>query len=350
MTMKVAYVLPSLEDCGSNKIPFWLIQGLHGKIEAEVFYFNEKMNRKALKFDVPTHKIGFYRFCNALNNFDIVHSHVLQPDIYVSIYRSKIRAAKVTTIHGYHVNDFLYEKGLLFSIVFGNLWDIACKKLDLSVCITKEMEVYYNKIGLTNTITIPNAVSTSFDALSWQAPERNDHIHLSTVSSLNPRKGVEQILRLLQLSDRYYLTSVGGSSDEIERLCLIANQLGVLERCNFICYQTNPWDHVIHSDVFVFPSRSEGFGLALVEAAFLGIPIICSDIPTFREMFDNSEVTFFPLDNVEVLNQHLTNLSVVQKKAENAQKKAKQKFSIERMCDSYYKQYFNLLNQNSYAN
>jgi glycosyltransferase involved in cell wall biosynthesis len=41
------------------------------------------------------------------------------------------------------------------------------------------------------------------------------------------------------------------------------------------------------------PSRSEGFGLALIEAVQQKVPVICSDISVFKELFTNDEVTFF---------------------------------------------------------
>ena len=37
----------------------------------------------------------------------------------------------------------------------------------------------------------------------------------------------------------------------------------------------------------LFPSHAEGFGLPAVEAARLGVPLICNDLPVFREILDN---------------------------------------------------------------
>jgi glycosyltransferase involved in cell wall biosynthesis len=34
----------------------------------------------------------------------------------------------------------------------------------------------------------------------------------------------------------------------------------------------------------LMPSFSEGYGLPIVEALSLGVPVICSDIPVFREV------------------------------------------------------------------
>src|SRR5207248_857763 len=37
------------------------------------------------------------------------------------------------------------------------------------------------------------------------------------------------------------------------------------------------------ADGLLFPSRSEGFGIPILEAGLVGIPIFCSDIAPFRE-------------------------------------------------------------------
>jgi len=38
------------------------------------------------------------------------------------------------------------------------------------------------------------------------------------------------------------------------------------------------------SDVVVLPSAGEGFGLPLAEAAIFKTPVVCSDLPAFREV------------------------------------------------------------------
>jgi len=41
-----------------------------------------------------------------------------------------------------------------------------------------------------------------------------------------------------------------------------------------------------NASALVFASKAEGFGLPIVEAMTRGLPIICSDIPIFRELAD----------------------------------------------------------------
>ena len=40
--------------------------------------------------------------------------------------------------------------------------------------------------------------------------------------------------------------------------------------------------------VFVFPSFAEGFGLPPLEAMASGVPVVCSDIPVFREVYGDA--------------------------------------------------------------
>ena len=47
-----------------------------------------------------------------------------------------------------------------------------------------------------------------------------------------------------------------------------------------------------NSFMYVFPSIDEGFGIPLIEALQLKVPVICSDIPIFREIADDSVLYF----------------------------------------------------------
>ena len=54
----------------------------------------------------------------------------------------------------------------------------------------------------------------------------------------------------------------------------------------------------------VFPSKFEGFGIPLLECIYFNKPIICSDIPVFREI-GNDYPNYFDLENIEELKSYL---------------------------------------------
>jgi alpha-1,2-rhamnosyltransferase len=57
----------------------------------------------------------------------------------------------------------------------------------------------------------------------------------------------------------------------------------------------------LHSRALVYPSYAEGFGLPLVEALRYRLPVLCSDIPIFREIAGPHAVYFDPLDVVSIV-------------------------------------------------
>ncbi len=59
---------------------------------------------------------------------------------------------------------------------------------------------------------------------------------------------------------------------------------------------------------FIFPSSYEGFGLPILESLHCKTPVICSDIPAFRE-FDSENIEFFKVNDKTSLLSAITKLN-----------------------------------------
>jgi len=77
-------------------------------------------------------------------------------------------------------------------------------------------------------------------------------------------------------------------------------------------------DYLIDSDViglysnalfFVFPSSDEGFGIPVLECFSNNLPIICSDIPIFKEIASDNAF-YFELENVDELSNTMLKLII----------------------------------------
>lgn len=88
-------------------------------------------------------------------------------------------------------------------------------------------------------------------------------------------------------------------------------------------------------------SEYEGFGLPLVEAEALGIPVVCSNIPTFREILGDS-AKYVPPDNHhktadavnQILNDPILRLEMVRKGLQNSERFSWSKAALQTM-DTY---------------
>ena len=61
------------------------------------------------------------------------------------------------------------------------------------------------------------------------------------------------------------------------------------------------------ADALIFPSREEGFGIPLLEAAFSHLPVFCADIPPLRELGINDAYYFSPDADPAILANAITN-------------------------------------------
>lgn len=55
-------------------------------------------------------------------------------------------------------------------------------------------------------------------------------------------------------------------------------------------------DQYAKADALVFPSLAESYGLPIVEAMWLGLPVLCADLPYARDLCGNEAIYFAPKD------------------------------------------------------
>jgi len=72
-----------------------------------------------------------------------------------------------------------------------------------------------------------------------------------------------------------------------------------------------------NSNAMLFPSFVEGFGLPALEAAQLGVPVICSNLDTFKEILGDSAVYLDPRSPDVWVAQVVANLEAAQKGLKN---------------------------------
>jgi glycosyltransferase involved in cell wall biosynthesis len=105
---------------------------------------------------------------------------------------------------------------------------------------------------------------------------------VGAVGRLEPQKGFDLLLRALREVPQATGVIVG-DGEERDQLHALAEKLGVHERVHWIGWRDDRRSYLPWFDVFVLPSRFEGFPLALLEALLAQKAVVATDVGSVAE-------------------------------------------------------------------
>jgi glycosyltransferase involved in cell wall biosynthesis len=133
-------------------------------------------------------------------------------------------------------------------------------------------------------------IAVSYNGLSdaWldrplPPPEQPRQFDLLYVSNFAAHKGHLELLACAR-GKPWRIAFVGADFGERQRCIDYARQHGIALTCLSGLSEEALIDVYDDSRAFVFPSHLEGFGIPFIEARSRGLPVLCSDIPVFREL------------------------------------------------------------------
>ncbi len=286
----------------------------------------------AVKFGIdidPLYIIKLVKFLKK-NQIEIIHSHELRAVanslIAGFIVGTRIRISHIHTPLSMWPVSNLKKKIYTFCYSFAVRF-LATKEVALTESIkhTKVCE----GIPAQKLVVVPNGFqSTKFDPtkydknlhrseMSQKYRFPTDAFVFGNLSRLSQNKGTDLLINAFDLllkqhpdlSDRVYLLLAGKGELQEEVLA----QIHRLKLENNVCVTgTFPdEDHVkLYNslDVYVFPTLSEGFGLVLIEALAMKIPVVCSDLPVLKEVGRDFVFEYFQTGSVEAIHNSMLNI------------------------------------------
>lgn len=135
-----------------------------------------------------------------------------------------------------------------------------------------------------------------------------DKIVICMVGDMSFAKNPEFILDVLsKIPNRQnYVVLFVGDGVNRNKIKKLSSQLNVDKNCIFLGQQSEVCDILSASDIFVMPSRFEGFGLSAIEAQANGLPSFLSDqIPYEVKVLDSCK--FLPIDSRNIWIEQLKN-------------------------------------------
>jgi alpha-1,3-mannosyltransferase len=135
------------------------------------------------------------------------------------------------------------------------------------------------------TVTFENALDLAPLLVLERRPEQGLITVMGRVAS---HKGIGDLIEALAFVRAPWRLEIAGTEDRAERTRLDATvaRLGLGDRVRFAGRYTDAdhLDRLARATVAVFPSRAEGFGLALLEAMGAAVPVVARDQPAHRDV------------------------------------------------------------------
>ena len=227
---------------------------------------------------------------------DVVHVHGLDGLLHQALAGRAVHGAKVgVTPHG----GFLHtpRQRTLKQVWLRTGAGAALRGAD-AVWYTSQADLEALKAAGADGMVLPDGVDVEAFAGVKRVPEPGRWLVFGRVDA---HKGLDDLLtRLAAVAQHdprpFQLRVVGPETDPglSERLMAQARTLGIGHRVRFTGAVTGDAIRMELSrcELALFPSRYEGFGVAVVEAMAAGVPVIVNDIPPFRELIEDGKDGF----------------------------------------------------------
>lgn len=306
--MKVALLIPSLKKKGPIVFTEYLVNSLLPFVDSVVvFYFNaHKPSDDLVNFNCATRKISFFEKID-LSSYDIIHSTMLLPDLYMAWHRVARIKPCCTSMHNHIYEDLsmLHPKWRAFLMSF--LWYSSYEFIPNFVVSSDSMLKYYQKRLPENKsitkipygVAVPTCIGIVDENLALNKLKKKFKI-IGSCGVLIKRKGYETLIKYIATSPGTALILIGDGPDK-KRLECLASFLNVSDRVLILGFKDNYADYYSYFDIFAMTSYSEGYGIAMLEAMSMGLPLVCSDLDIYRDIFPKHELCQFKPGNLESL-------------------------------------------------
>lgn len=239
-------------------------------------------------------------------NYEIMHTHTPIASAIVRLLRRHLDSFKVIyTAHGFH---FFEGAPMINWVIYYPIEKWLSKYTD--VLITINSEDYHRASNKMQAGRVEQISGIGFDTkvymnrntskLRKSLKIENEDMLLISVGELNANKNHITLIRALKVINAPDIhLVVCGEGPLRETLLDEVKHLGLENQVTLLGFRRDVKDWLHSSDVFLFPSKREGLGIAALEAMASGLPIITSNVHGITD-YSKSDVTGYLYDPKDV--------------------------------------------------
>lgn len=324
----IAIILPALVDVSPVNAALSLAKELknnynvflvsYAPFEDSSKLLEKKLTELNIKYLSLNEKswFGFFKAKSRLEkisrslSFNLCISFIFKADVLLAA--SNIQANKISSIRDFLLDSVTISHGSLVAWLLYLLQRYSIKKMDKVIVMSQDMYTYILRLGVkkNNVIEAPNfldeekvnfSINDSFQIM--EPLFNNNYPVLISISSLIKRKKVDWVVeRFIGLYNRghnFNLLIVGDGvcRKSCEKTLNCSNVPS--DRYRFLGHISNPLHYLKKSDVFISASESEGMSRSVMEALYLGVPVVVKDIPGNNELIRNSKGGFLFTNDID---------------------------------------------------
>lgn len=294
-----------MKYCKDNKINCLLVntqfEGVRNKNESSFLIKDEIKRLKRINNSLNT----------ALKSFkpDIVHLNSscscfgIIRDYYISRRVTKKYKLKLA-IHfhcdvEYQINRWSSLMKIVGYIFLNKLMKLEKKCIVLS---SSSQDYLMKQFGVSSRI-IPNFIDSDI-ILKHKKEIQKTIKRVVFVGHVIKEKGIENIFEVAKSFLNIEFIVIGEISDEMRST--LSPQENI--RIRGVCNPSEVFEELDNADVFMFPSYSEGFSMALMEAMARGVPSIATNVGANKDMLENHGGIIIPVGDSKELKRALKNM------------------------------------------
>ncbi len=288
-------------------------------------------------------------------NPQIVHTHLPIAGIYSRLCKPFTKSLYITTQHSVvYKRNFFHFFNRITSRIF-NDWYIANSEFTKKFLIKhkysrkERTELIYLGVDFKSFEKKSTGISCQQLKQTFDIPEKAKVI--GYIASFKKERGhvefLEIIRKCIAVKPDLYFVLVGDGTMR-ESVIQLASQMNIDSNIVFPGNVTNTSDYLRLMDIFVLPTFYESFGISIIEAMYMNVPVIAYDTCAVSEIVGSDRgilVTAFDKHAFsKILLEIVETPLKTSKYTENAYNFVTTQFTIRKMVDELEKFYIRITN------
>ncbi len=339
----------------SRRITFSDRRKIDGRVK--VSYFRNISNSLAFKYKLFCAPFMILKYIHRKNEFDIVHYHDFFAIHQMIMITCSIILQKpyVISPHGTLDPVRLRQRSLAKSLLLRVVGRYILGKSKAIIATSDSEKNDLKKFTSKKAVIVENGYKkpdvfpkTTAKLKKYHDPDLFTLLYIGRIHKL---KGLDTLLEALARLNRekFQLLIVGPDDGHKSHLEKIKDK-DEIKNIHFLGPVTDEAEKAYLysiSDTFIYPSKSEGFSISILEALAAGLPVIISTACHFSKVDDYGAGSIFKVGDskelLEILRYYIKRPKMIQKKTGRARKLVDEKYSIGRMKNEVISVYRSVL-------